>query len=63
MSRVYAIREDTSERILIEIVCDTCGTTLKPKTAESGWIKRGFGTPDWGGPTYYVVTDYCPDCA
>jgi hypothetical protein len=44
MSRVYATREDTRERVLVEIKCDWCSSTLRPgpHVTESGWVRGGW---------------------
>jgi len=60
MSRIYAKREDTSERILIALECDHCDATIKPhkEISDSGWMKKYFSyTPgDWS--TQYS----CSEC-
>lgn len=59
MSRIYAVREDDSRRILVEIVCDGCGAKIAPcpKIKESGWMKTGFGKPG-----DLAEQDWCPNC-
>lgn len=60
MSRIYAVREDDSKRILVEIVCDGCGMKIvpHPKIGDSGWMKAGFTLPTGD----IVVHEYCPNC-
>jgi len=61
MSRIYAIREDNGERVLLRIECDgrDCSAAIVPHRdiAQSGWVKRGFRVDD-------VTTEsfYCPRC-
>ncbi len=61
MSRVYAVREDTGKRFLLEIECDHsgCSETIKPHSeiTSSGWMKAGFDDPEQGGCFEY---DFCP---
>lgn len=61
MSLVYAVREDTGKRGLVEIVCDGCSATVKPHPdiARSGWVKQGS---DHGPGTDKLEWHYCPDC-
>lgn len=58
--RIYATREDTSERVLIAIKCDVCDAEVKPcpEIAKFGWTRRG-GDMGPGTEKYYV--DMCPE--
>lgn len=65
MSRVYATREDTGKRFLVELECDGngCAAAIKPSPdiARSGWAKRGFR---WGqSQGEWTEFHYCPSCA
>ena len=44
MSRIYAVREDTGRRVLVEVTCDWCMARHAPGPAfvASGWIKAGI---------------------
>jgi hypothetical protein len=60
--RHYAVREDTGERVLVELECDQCGATIKPgpDISRSGWTKRGW----YRGPgTEVFENEYCPECS
>jgi len=61
MGRIYATREDTGERVLLELECDGCGATIKPhpEISSSGWVKHAVGTTSVGTMEWY----YCPECA
>ena len=54
--RHYAVREDTGERVLVELECDECGARLKPgpDVSRSGWIKVGGREK--------TERHYCPSC-
>lgn len=63
MSRVYATRDDTGERVLVEIQCDRseCRAAIKPNQdiAASGWTKRGERVGASVGDS--IEWDFCPE--
>lgn len=75
MGDVYAIREDTGDRVLIAIGCDGdgCSAVLKPgpHVVGSGWVQVGTAyvcDVAGGGFTSFGRSDgyrnyYCPGCA
>lgn len=62
MSKVYAVREDNQQKVLVEIVCDRCDNTVKPYSdiSTSGWTKSGR---DNGPGSDKFETDLCPLCS
>lgn len=61
MGRIYAVREDNGESVLVALRCDGCDAEIKPhpEIRESGWIKVGSSR----GPGDMSEAHYCPDCA
>lgn len=59
MGRVYGTT-DTGERVLVWIVCDTCGAKMRPgpHVVGSGWMDHGTIE----GSEVIRTTD-CADCA
>ncbi len=64
MSRVYATREDTGERIFLHLTCDGpgCDAILKPSpdVAASGWVSKGYRP---AGSRDKIEIDLCPQHA
>lgn len=64
MGKIYATREDTKERFLVEIECDGsgCEESIKPSSDVPGWIVYGqdTGPPDQRERWRWY---YCPECA
>jgi hypothetical protein len=60
--RIYAVREDTKEKVLVEIKCDYCDATIKPHPSirDSGWIAGGYYVSATGERGEW---DSCPICA
>ena len=60
--RIYAVREDSKQKILVAIRCDRCDEEVKPhpNIAESGWVKTGV----YYGPGHIdnSESDNCPAC-
>jgi hypothetical protein len=62
MGHIYAVREDTGERVLVAIQCDVCNAEVKPNPdiAASGWVEEGW----YNGPgTRKFRQMYCEHCA
>lgn len=59
MGLVYAIREDTGKRFVVEIRCDRCDATVSPKSVETGWVKQGW---DRGLGSEKIIFYLCPKC-
>jgi hypothetical protein len=61
MSRIYATREDSGKKVLVELVCDRCGDKIKPNQniQESGWTKHGY--MDGGGNIF--ESERCEGCS
>jgi hypothetical protein len=59
MTKIFAVREDNQERMLIAIKCESCGVEIKPVPSLEavGWTKlvQRIGTEKF-------VWHYCEDC-
>lgn len=61
MITACAFREDTGNQVAVAIVCNHCGTIIKPDPCifQSGWMKVGWTSPS--GEKFVRYT--CPDCS
>jgi hypothetical protein len=55
---VYAVREDTGRRVLVEIQCDRCDAKTEPGDVD-GWTSYG---QDRGPGTEKLQWETCPNC-
>lgn len=62
--RRYEMRQDLSNKVLIEIECDSCGATIRPgkEVSADGWVNAG-SLHDINTGDYLNSFDFCPECA
>jgi hypothetical protein len=59
MSSEYKLSEDGNNRILVAIVCDSCGAKISPypDIFRYDWVMNGYGKG-----IDFTVKEFCPDC-